>query len=80
VALADLQAAAGQRFFSIGGSLDLAGKTGTQLLFSGSETGDAQRLVLEVAAVPEPSSLAMLGLGAAGLLGYRGWCRRTRPA
>jgi hypothetical protein len=33
----------------------------------------------QLAAVPEPSSLALLGVGAAGLLGY-GWLRRKRLA
>ncbi len=41
--------------------------------------GTSQALLTTVNAVPEPSSLALAGMGVAGLAGF-GWCRRKRSA
>src|SRR5262249_3118261 len=74
-ALNDIRGAAGQRFFSIGGSIDLTGKLGNPALFSGSGAEGIQRLVIETRAVPEPASFAMVGVGLIGVWAYR---RRSR--
>jgi hypothetical protein len=68
-ALADIANASGN-FFSIGGTLDLTGKSGDQFLF-GSSQGHAQQLIIELTpespVIPEPSSLALLGIGSIGI-------------
>ncbi len=53
-AIADLQAAIGGGFFSIGGSMQSSG-----VVFGGVD--NAVKLTLNTTAVPEPSSLAVLG-------------------
>src|SRR5262249_36075436 len=64
-ALSDILAHAGQPGlagdFSIGGSLDLTGKTDLQFLFaqSGLGSGGIQSLVIVTEPIPEPSTLAL---------------------
>jgi hypothetical protein len=47
----------------------------------GSNSGQIASPAQQVsAAVPEPASLTLLGIGAAALAGYSGWRLRRRPA
>jgi hypothetical protein len=51
------------------------------MAFEGVRSGDGEVDIVgptTVAAVPEPASLVLLGLGGATLLGY-GWRRRRQP-
>ena len=52
---------------------------GTNFGSSAAGGGASQALLVSAAAVPEPSSLALAGMGVAGLAGF-GWCRRKRSA
>jgi len=52
---------------------------GTNFGSSTAGGGTSQALLTSAAPIPEPSSLALAGLGVAGLAGF-GWCRRKRSA
>lgn len=52
---------------------------GTNFGSSAPGGGTSQALLTSVAPIPEPSSLALAGMGVAGLAGF-GWCRRKRSA
>jgi PEP-CTERM motif len=61
--------------FVIGGAVDRSALTNTfsnVSIFSGSNSGQLTQLVIQTspAAVPEPSSLALVGIGGVVLLGY----------
>ena len=61
-AIAALNSQAGN-LFAIGGAIT-SGGTANQALFVGSGDTSPRRLVLTATAVPEPTALALLGLGA----------------
>jgi hypothetical protein len=76
-ALSDITNAAGG-FFSIGGALDSMNGTNPQYLFGSSfgVSSSTQRLIVETTPVPEPGTLALIGIGVAGHAARR-W-RRCR--
>lgn len=66
----DIRRAAGG-WFSIGGTLQDVSGPPTRGIFSSSANGGVQRLVIETRPNPEPTSLALLGLGSAALAAAR---------
>lgn len=74
-ALGDITNAAG--FFSIGGALDSIVGISPQYLFGSSFGAGTQRLIVETTPIPEPGTVALIGIGVAGLVARRSRRRRT---